>query len=323
MLGQEKESITDPETPKMAPTEQCLCTQDSYTSAAEMILEIAQGHPKNAELHIKTNIHAIVKALTVERQWWEERGWIGAPTSELLRSTTANLRARTAKTTIQFLDKNDPNMKEAHTLAALGAEKPRERLDLDLDAPDHFLLHGAQLSCMTQKLLYQGIIRSRTKTDRAATEVRLGTTRACIEELNENQPSDKEIWDSLTRKTFPNQIRNFIWKNLHNAYKCGKYWRNIPNYELRGECQACNTEENMDHILTECITSKQQIVWAMAEELMQLRGISCMKPRFGAILGSGLVEYKSPEGRKLTGASRLCAIVVSESAHLIWKMRPR
>jgi len=39
-------------------------------------------------------------------------------------------------------------------------------------------------------------------------------------------------------------------------------------------------------------------------------------------LGCGLAAYQSEEGNhKLTGANRLYAILISESAHLIWRIR--
>ncbi|KAJ6627842.1 hypothetical protein B0H10DRAFT_311687 [Mycena sp. CBHHK59/15] len=33
-------------------------------------------------------------------------------------------------------------------------------------------------------------------------------------------------------KTLPGQ-RKISWKCLHQAYKCGDYWRSIPNHEQR------------------------------------------------------------------------------------------
>jgi hypothetical protein len=56
---------------------------------------------------------------------------------------------------------------------------------------------------------------------------------------------------SLKSKDFPCRIRAFLWKTMHGAYKCGKYWANIPTCEHRGICHACEgVEESMEHILT-------------------------------------------------------------------------
>ena len=110
---------------------------------------------------------------------------------------------------------------------------------------------------------------------------------------------------------------------MHNAYKCGKYWRNIPTCEERGLCQVCDrVEESMEHILTECRATSQAEIWKLAEELWLLHSLPWTMPRFGTILGYGLAMYQSEEGnQKLTGANCLYAIIVSESAHLIWRLR--
>ena len=74
----------------------------------------------------------------------------------------------------------------------------------------------------------------------------------------------------------------------------------------------------MEHILTECQATGQAEIWKLAKELWSLHGLPWIAPRFGTILGCGLAAYQSERGNhKLTGANRLYAILVSESAHLI------
>jgi hypothetical protein len=53
-----------------------------------------------------------------------------------------------------------------------------------------------------------------------------------------------------------------------------------------------------------------------------MRGLPWTNPKLGTILGCGLPDFH-PENKKtrLTGANRLYAILMSESAHLIWKIR--
>ena len=81
-------------------------------------------------------------------------------------------------------------------------------------------------------------------------------------------------------------------------------------------------EELMEHILTECRATGQAEIWKLAEELWSLCGLLWTTPRFGTILGCGLAVYQSEEGNwKLTGTNCLYAIIVSESAHLIWRLR--
>ncbi|KAI0726612.1 hypothetical protein BC629DRAFT_1486236 [Irpex lacteus] len=75
---------------------------------------------------------------------------------------------------------------------------------------------------------------------------------------------------------------------MHNAHRCGDWWRNIANYEFRADCPNCKTEESIEHILCECDIPGQNQIWSL---------------------------------RSHTGTSRLFRILVSESAHLIWKLR--
>ncbi|KAJ7829455.1 hypothetical protein B0H13DRAFT_1465810, partial [Mycena leptocephala] len=36
-------------------------------------------------------------------------------------------------------------------------------------------------------------------------------------------PTDEDIWRSIRHKDIGRKIRNFLWKSLHQTYKCGKY----------------------------------------------------------------------------------------------------
>ena len=171
-------------------------------------------------------------------------------------------------------------------------------------------------------MLYKGILRRKTPPERAASTLNLSITRACVEELTENSPTNQKIWISLKSKNFPPKIRAFLWKAMHSAYKVGKYWSHIPSFEQRGLCHACeNVEESMEHILTECKVSGQEVIWNLAKELWALRGLPWVKPHFGTILGCGLGDFRDEHNKnvQLTGANRLYAILLSESAHQIWR----
>ena len=215
------------------------------------------------------------------------------------------------------------------TLLKTLAEKAKNSLseeapnNLVLTAPEHFQTSGMTLCDATQSLLYEGITSTHIPLPRPASQYNLGMTRACVDELTGNLPSDETIWKSLTSKDFPPRIRSFLWKTMHSAYKCGNYWLNIPAYEQRGLCQVCDgVPETMTHILTECQASGQETIWKLAKELWDMRGLPWTDPKLGTILGCGLSDFH-PENKKtrLTGANRLYAILMSESAHLIWKMR--
>lgn len=65
-------------------------------------------------------------------------------------------------------------------------------------------------------------------------------------------------------KALTKEVRNFLWKALHSAYKVGTYWEHIKNYEHRARCMECSTMETLEHILTECMYLGQEHAWALA-----------------------------------------------------------
>lgn len=94
----------------------------------------------------------------------------------------------------------------------------------------------------------------------------------------------------------------------------------IPNYEDRGICEFCNTEESMEHILTQCQIIGQEQIWGLAGSLWQNKALEWSKPTFGDILACGITNLQNEEGKYLEGESRFRRILISESAYLIWKL---
>jgi hypothetical protein len=278
--------------------------------------------PSQAKLTLITSSGYLRRTLTKNLKKMEDIDWIRSPNAELLQALVATLRARAGLTKIGKL-KEKSTIADLKELAAEGLSKPRNDEELALTMPETFQVTGIKLSCATQSTLYQGIIRGKKGEPRAASIYNLGITQACIEELTGKSPTHEKIWRSIKDKVFPPRIRAFMWKVMHNAYKCGKYWRNIPTCEERSLCQVCDrVDESMEHILMECQATGQAEIWRLVEELWVLQGLPWTQPRFGTILGCGLAAYHSEGGdRELTGANRLYAILISESAHLIWRLR--
>ncbi|KAJ7838234.1 hypothetical protein B0H14DRAFT_2361853, partial [Mycena olivaceomarginata] len=73
--------------------------------------------------------------------------------------------------------------------------------------------------------------------------------------------------------------------------------------------------ESMQHILTQCDAPGQEIVWDLASELWRMKTGEDLRPALSQIMTCG------PISKKDEGTSRLFRIVVSESAHLIWRLR--
>ncbi|KAL4065285.1 hypothetical protein J3A83DRAFT_4099527, partial [Scleroderma citrinum] len=62
---------------------------------------------------------------------------------------------------------------------------------------------------------------------RNATRVNVATTQYTTKELWGMIPTSSQLWRSIWSRDIPKNIRNFLWKCLHNSYKISSYWRNI------------------------------------------------------------------------------------------------
>jgi hypothetical protein len=76
----------------------------------------------------------------------------------------------------------------------------------------------------------------------------------------------------------------------------------------------------MDHILTQCETPGQKEVWELAEQIWTRKNLEWCQPWLGNIVSCALAIFKMDDGMQTPGANRLWRILVSESAHLIWKL---
>lgn len=136
--------------------------------------------------------------------------------------------------------------------------------------------------------------------------------------LSKRLPTDKRIWRSLYHEDFLRKTRTFLWMTFHNGFKVGNYWKNLNGCEERATCQHCNTEENMEHILTRCSAPGQQTVWDCATELWSLKeGPEFIRPSMEEILACGLTKLTTIVEEKevpLKSDSRLYRI-------LIWRLR--
>ena len=74
-------------------------------------------------------------------------------------------------------------------------------------------------------------------------------------------------------------------------------------------------------LLTQCLAVGQALIWNLTKALWQHKGLAWSKPVFGEILACSIINLKNEEGKYLKGKSQLRHILISESAHLIWKLR--
>ena len=71
----------------------------------------------------------------------------------------------------------------------------------------------------------------------------------------------------------------------------------------------------------ECSASGQQKIWELTSELLVLKSIPWKEPTLGILLSCGMPNFKDHRGKPMLGKNRLYTIIMSESMHLIWKLR--
>ena len=109
-------------------------------------------------------------------------------------------------------------------------------------------------------------------------------------------------------------------------------WNHIQGAQNRQLCAICHTEDNMEHILTECNTPPRSLVWDLARQTWPHAPALWPNINLGTILGTGCLTLPEQEGRENVGQPpqrtlneqatlRLLQIIISEAAHLIWVIR--
>ncbi|KAJ7351636.1 hypothetical protein DFH08DRAFT_694381 [Mycena albidolilacea] len=287
---------------------------------AAAILHAIQHSPISVELNFKVQSKKLIKSLTTDLQKCEDTDWAGIETDHLLKPIVACLRGRGTKCTFQRIaDTENLKMKEA--LEMLGHTQDQENpTELLTDIPPEYRVSGLKLSKGTQRSFYRAIKGKRKAPDREKTTIMMGRTKCEAEVLAGRTTTDTEIWNSLCHIDLTRTTRDFLWRCMHQAYKAGEYWRNIPNFEHRAICQHCQVDDNLDHILTECEAPGREILWNLAKRLWEMKGYQWPEISLGRVLACGFTEVEDANGKRDRGADRLYRILVSETAHLIWKL---
>lgn len=231
-----------------------------------------------APLRIYTDSKYVIDALTEYINEWEKNRFIGIKNAELIRAIIAKLRERGAETLFKWIKGHSGihGNEMADLLAGRGAEKDTPD-GMDLTIKEEFNITGAQLSTLTQALAYKALMERKDKPNRHGTTEVLDITRHATKENFGFTPNDERIWKSTTNKDIRRPIRTYLWKLLHRAYKIGRYWRNIPEWEHREKCQVCGEEESMEHILLKCEEPGRKLVWELAEKLWKMKNNSWPK----------------------------------------------
>ncbi|PBK59858.1 hypothetical protein ARMSODRAFT_966567 [Armillaria solidipes] len=126
------------------------------------------------------------------------------------------------------------------------------------------------------------------KLDRRDTNYNVGLALAAAGERCSTEVIREQLWASIRRKEFNRTARFFMWMLLHDGCTVGWHWKHI-------------SEESMDHILTGCDAPGQREIWGLAQQIWR------QKTKTDLTITKGIIMS--------------CGILISESAHLIWKMR--
>ncbi len=278
-------------------------SQSNQAAEVFAVLKAVEATPPFAPLHIISDSRYAIDGLTEHLTKWQDKGWINVANASYFKKTAYALRTRSAPTTFEWVKghSGEEGNEEADRLAGEGAEKPAVD-PLSTEIPDIWNLTGAKLASLTQALAYQGILRTKGYRQRPATEAPLDMARHCVHDhLGGRMPTDATLWHSLRHKDVSRNISDFLWRVMHNSYRVGKYWNNIPGYEERATCPKCGTEESMAHILVDCEEPGRAVIWELAKKAWQKAGEEWPQMHLGNILGAAMAEFKNEQGRSDQG----------------------
>ncbi|KAJ7846786.1 hypothetical protein B0H13DRAFT_1646440, partial [Mycena leptocephala] len=272
----------------------------------------------DTKLHLEGGRRHILNAMSKNVAKWEDKGWVGVPNREPIKALLANLRERTATTTLAVV-KGSGSVDSATNLARDGSAK--ELCDIiDLRIQPDVQLSGAKLSTLTQATAYRAIKELRETVRRKPTDENIRATQEAVKLLYK-KPTAAAIWKSIRNQDISRQIKNFLWKTIHGAHRIGKFWSNIPDMEDRANRQHCGVLETMEHILLQCTRPGQAEIWKLAEELWLMKDDTWPALSMGTLLGCGLANFKGENGKNSPATAQLYRILITESLYLIWKLR--
>ncbi|KAJ6614396.1 hypothetical protein B0H10DRAFT_1803617, partial [Mycena sp. CBHHK59/15] len=278
-------------------------------------------HPETS-LRIHTRKGTLKNTLARDLGHLEDKGWIKTADREPLQALAAELKARTAATFfVVHSTVGADRCTGASWLAREGCKKELSD-DISLEIRRELKLRGAKLSSLTQAVAYAGIRETKKRVSRPATENRIKQVQSDAQRQYRRLPATTQIWKGIRHKDFSRQVKNFLWKSMHDTHCIGKFWKHIPECEDRGICQFCPGDtEDLEHILLKCQRPGQEIIWKLAKELWLKKNENWPELTIGNILGCGLASFVGDDGKPLTGDARLYRILISESTYMIWKIR--
>ncbi|EIW55529.1 uncharacterized protein TRAVEDRAFT_100706, partial [Trametes versicolor FP-101664 SS1] len=279
--------------------------------------------PTEGVLAIKSDSKLVVDGLTTHLQAWEDRGWLGVANAARVQDAVARLRARKGTTTLEWVKGHAgiEGNELADELARKGAQMSAADGPMLPRPPMSYVGEGVRLPILTQKLAYLGIRQWKPRQERRRSALTVGQVVEAVAADWSLALSPSQIWLAIRRDDIRRTLRDFWWKALHGALRIGKYWDNIPGYEGRATCSHCGVQESLEHILVDCDAPGRGEIWSSVSTLLAAKGIEVPGLSIGTILAAPALSAAGKNARTQAGKNRLLRILLTESCHLVWKLR--
>ncbi|KAL1678374.1 hypothetical protein EV122DRAFT_212168 [Schizophyllum commune] len=291
-------------------------------TAAINLLKMAED-ADNIEIIVPNK--GLVQTLTTRMRKFEEAGWVNTPNRNLYITLVAMMRARPGRTAWRVGHELEEGMTRAKTLADRAVRR-RKATDTSIRIHPNEV-RGAKLACLTQREAYRTIRPKPQEAERKATVPQMKKIKRAQRSRGAREPTRTEIWRAMSVPEFRRPVKQFMFKTVHDAHKCGKYWTRMDKEELkkRGYCTECSTPssrivESIRHVLFECKAPERERLWDVAREVCESKGVPWEPPKMGNVLGCGLRRL-ADGGKTNGGKTRLYRIVMSECAYMIWLAR--
>lgn len=301
--------------------------QSNQTGEIVATLLATTKAPLQTRLYQETDSQTTKDSLTRWRQKHEDSGYILQKNSGLTRATVAKLRMRKAHTIFRWIKGHSGHQRNeaADTLAAAGAENPIGGT-ICTDIPGTLSISGAKLQAISQKLAYRAI-RDRIDKQtapRPRTVANLDRIMSGIEAAFGTHPFEATIWTSIRSRHVSRQASQYMWKAIHDGYMIGTHWKR-PNMsdelQMRATCATCGECETMSHIIFECDSLGQEVIWNLLKDTWSLTGAKWHAPSWGTAFGAACAIFTTDKGARRFAIEHLWCILCTEALHLIWKLR--
>ncbi len=123
------------------------------------------------------------------------------------------------------------------------------------------------------------------------------------------------------QKEFNRPARFFMWMLLHDGYTVGRHWKHISGCEDRKNAKCVAQRKVWTTYSWGCDAPGQREIWGLAQQIWRQKTKTDLTIMKGIIMSCGVRPPSSHRSQTKQGTERFHQILISESTHLIWKMR--